>query len=500
MLQKTSIFPLKELSNCLWKWFNKYARAWGNRKTYSILLISASLQIHCIKGKAQDALGIAGSSRAPVNTAYFNPASICDSRAFLDIELAGLDAFIQNNLLYIPKEQYSPRNFSNIGDPGINKRPKTYYAKAQTHIRGPSFVANFKQHAVGIQTGASILFDARKLPNPFNFILTNDIDIQPQFGTNEVARNMKISAMAYGYVGLSYATIYRRWDKSILQLGANVRRLFSPGAGSFRVDRWNYVLRADSSLFTSDIKGEAGISIPGEKIISGKGWGIDLGATWKVRSKGSEHYTPWNPCTDGDYLYKISLALLDVGGLWFKKPYYRYEFDVSSGSVFNNDPNVDWSNPDSASAALSSLGITEKNKRKKIFFHLPTALSGQFDYKVIDRVYVMGALTWGFPRNNSLGIQRASYCAIVPRWESKIVELSLPLTFYEFKKPMLGVGIRIFNFIIGSDYLSPLLFNGDLYGSHIYCHLKICLFKHPGCSDKKQHRKHATPPPCEDFK
>ncbi len=449
---------------------------------------------------AQDALGIAGSTRAPVNTAYFNPASICDSRAFLDIQLSGLDFFIQNNLIYIPKEQYSLRKFDNIETPGINKRPKSYYAKAQGSFRGPSFVANFKQHAVGLQTGVNILIDARKLPNPFNFILSDDLNLSPSFGTNEVARNMRISAMAYGYVGLSYATIYRRWDKALLQIGGNVRRLFSPGAGSFRVDRWNYVLRPDSSLFTSEIVGEAGITSPGEKIITGKGWGVDIGATLKVRTKGSEHYTPWNPCTDGDYKYKISIALLDIGGLWFKKPYYRYEFDVGSGGVFNNNPNVNWSNPDSVNKELSNLGIIENNKRKKIFFHLPTALSGQFDYHIFKRVYALGAITWGMPRNNSFGIQRASYLAIVPRWESRIIEVSMPITFYEFKKPMLGVGLRIHSFIIGSDYLSPLLFNGDLYGTHIYCHLKVCLFKHPGCKERHKRNKPTTPPPCEDFK
>ena len=470
------------------------------RNPHLALFIGFFIPLSYLQCTAQDALGIAGSSRAPVNTAYFNPASICDSRAFLDIELAGMDLFFQNNLLYIPKEQYSATQFDNIDSPGINKRPKTYYAKAQGSFRGPSFVANFKKHAIGLQTGGNILFDARKLPNPFNFILSNDFDIQPKFGTNEVARNMRISAMAYGYVGLSFATIYRRWDKSILQLGANVRRLLSPGAGSFRVDRWNYILRADSSLFTSEIKGEAGISTPSEKIFSGKGWGVDLGATLKVRSKGSTHYTPWDPCTDGDYRYKISLALLDIGGLWFKKPYYRYEFDMDNGSVFNNDPNVDWSNPDSANKALSTLGITEKSKRKKIFFHLPTALSSQFDYHLMRRVYVLGALTWGFPRSNSFGVQRASYLAIVPRWESKILEVSLPITFYEFKKPMMGIGLRIHSFIIGSDYLSPLLFNGDLYGTHIYCHLKICLFKHPGCKERKTKHKDVIPPPCEDFK
>ena len=40
---------------------------------------------------AQDELGIAGSTRAPVNTVYFNPASIADSRTFIDVELSGVN-------------------------------------------------------------------------------------------------------------------------------------------------------------------------------------------------------------------------------------------------------------------------------------------------------------------------------------------------------------------------------------------------------------------------
>ena len=121
------------------------------------LLISGILVIIARPLKGQDELGIAGSTRAPVNTAYFNPASICDSRAFLDIQLSGFDVFIQNNLLFIPRDQYSPTKFDNIGTPGINKRPKSYYFKAEGRYRGPSFVANLKQHAFGLQSGVNVM-------------------------------------------------------------------------------------------------------------------------------------------------------------------------------------------------------------------------------------------------------------------------------------------------------------------------------------------------------
>lgn len=69
---------------------------------------------------AQDELGIAGSQRAPVNTVYFNPSSICDSRTFIDVEFAGVGVFLYNNLAFIGKEDFSLTDFGGIGNVQYN--------------------------------------------------------------------------------------------------------------------------------------------------------------------------------------------------------------------------------------------------------------------------------------------------------------------------------------------------------------------------------------------
>ncbi len=431
---------------------------------------------------AQDELGIAGSTRAPVNSVYFNPASICDSRTFIDVEFFGLGAFVQNNLVYVGKKDFSLIDYGGIGNIQYNHKKNKYYAKANVSIKGPSFTANWKEHAFGIHSGVNVMADVRRLPNGFSYLVTEGFDYLPQVGQTQTIEKMRIGAMAYGYIGLSYGKIAYRWDNAILIAGATVNRILSPGGLGARLDNWTYTLQDSSQLVTQNLEGQLGFNNFGGSLIAGKGWGIDIGVTYKKRNKGSFGYTPFNPCTDGKYKYKASLVLLDMGSAKFKAPYYNYVFEQTSGGNFNGNDNTHWDEPASADTTFTNgLGATAVTEGSKLKIKLPTALSAQVDYHVSKKLYAMGALTWGLPWRNKLGVQRASYLAVVPRWESQNYEVSLPITLYEMRKPMVGMAIRLRSFIIGSDNLNAFFFNGNLYGANIYVHFKMALFKHPKC-------------------
>jgi hypothetical protein len=431
---------------------------------------------------SQDELGMAGSTRAPVNTVYFNPASICDSRTFIDVEFFGLGAFVQNNLVYVGKKDFSLIDYGGIGNIQYNHKKNKYYAKANVSIKGPSFTANWKEHAFGVHSGVNVMADVRRLPNGFSYLVTEGFDYLPQVGQTQTIEKMRIGAMAYGYIGVSYGKIAYRWDNAILIAGATVNRIFSPGGLGARLDNWTYTLQDSSKLVTQSLDGQLGFNNFGGALIAGKGWGVDLGVTYKKRNKGSFGYTPFNPCTDGKYKYKASLVLLDMGSAKFKAPYYNYVFEQTSGGNFNGNDNTHWDEPGSADSTFTNgLGATAASEGSKLKIKLPTALSAQVDYHVSKKLYAMAALTWGLPWRNKLGVQRASYLAVVPRWESQNYEVSLPMTFYEMRKPMVGMAIRLRSFIIGSDNLNAFFFNGNLYGANIYVHFKMALFKHPKC-------------------
>ena len=213
---------------------------------------------------SQDELGMAGSTRAPVNTVYFNPASICDSRTFIDIEFFGLGAFVQNNLVFVGKKDFSMLDYSGIGNIQFNQKKNRYYAKANVGIKGPSFTANWKEHAFGIHSGVNVMADVRRLPNAFSLLITEGFDYAPQVGQTNSIEKLRIGAMAYGYVGVSYGKIAYRWDNAILIAGATVNRIFSPGGFGARLDNWTYTLRDSSELSTQNLQGELGFNRFGE--------------------------------------------------------------------------------------------------------------------------------------------------------------------------------------------------------------------------------------------
>jgi hypothetical protein len=434
---------------------------------------------------AQDELGIAGSQRAPVNTVYFNPSSICDSRTFIDVEFAGVGVFLYNNLAFIGKEDFSLTDFGGIGNVQYNLKKKRYAAKFNTSIKGPSFTATYKEHSFGIHSGVNVMLDVRRIPNVAGSLISEGLDESSTIGQQNTISNARMGLLAYGYVGVSYATIAYRWDNAILLAGATVNRILSPGGFGAHLNEWTYTVQDSSQLSTQRLQGDLAFNSFGGSLFSGKGWGMDLGVTYKKRTKGSFGYIPWSPCTDGKYKYKASFAILDIGSAKFKAPYYRYEFDKDSESNFDGSNTTNWDDPASVDSTLNKgWGAEANTSGAKLKMKLPTAFSGQFDYHVTKKLYALGVITWGLPRKNKFGIQRASYLAVVPRWESQNYEASIPISLYDFKKPMVGLCIRVRSFIIGSDNLNAFIFNGNLSSANIYVHCKFSMYRHPKCKTK----------------
>lgn len=54
-------------------------------------------------------------------------------------------------------------------------------------------------------------------------------------------------------------------------------------------------------------------------------------------------------------------------------------------------------------------------------------------------------------------IRRANQIAITPRFESRRIEIALPVSYYELFRPRVGLSFRYNIFTIGTDMISPLM-------------------------------------------
>lgn len=476
---------------------------------YSILLTGCIAVMFAASSPAQDQLGIAGSTYAPVNTVWNNPSSIADSRAFADIQLAGFGVYARNNLVYLPGGSFSFRNLMDIQEPSFRRVRSSYHAFANIQVWGPSATFAIKQHAFGIHTRFRTIADVRGLPESLGYYLTEGFQYREQMGVQHQVRDARIGALSTAEIGVSYATIISRRGAMITQAGIHVRRVTGIMGAGLRVDDWTYTVLDSTNMRTSRFRGEYGFNDPGFDNFNwrnGGGWGVDLGITFKQRLRDSEGYVPHSPCTDGDYRYRLAFSVLDLGRVRFRGPFYRNLFNETEQKDWNDFSNTQVTDPASLDALFNEgLGAARDNSdQEKLVMMLPAAFSAQFDYNLNHGFYIHTALTAGVPWKNRLGVQRASYLAAVPRWEVKRFAVAVPVSLYEYRYPQVGAMLRINSIVVGSDNLGAFVFRGPVYGADIYVSLKYTLFRHWKCDprEKKPRTKKSLPPgviPCPSW-
>ncbi len=448
------------------------------------LLFMGTLQ----RGEAQDQIGIAGSTRSPINTVWNNPSTIVDSRAFIDFNFVGLDVFARNDFAYLDGKTFSFATASQISTPLFQDNKKRYHVYADAQVHGPSVYFAVKQHSFALLSSYRVVSDVRGLPGEITDYIPEGLNNSQYMGQVRQVKDLRAHALAWGEVGLSYGTIISRQGNAIWQLGVTAKRLLGTAGVGLRLDDWTYVVRDSTSLETSVFRGEYGFNDPSQgSLFSGKGWGGDIGVTYKVRKSESSSYTPHSPCTDGDFLYRIGFSLLDIGRINFKGPFYRNVFDQNEGSEWDNYAGSEANDvADLDSLINSNFQLVQDNGDEERFvMRLPMAFSAFIDYNLTHNFYVYGTITAGLPRRMNLGVQRAAYLGVVPRWEKKRIEVSMPLSLYEWRHPQMGLCFRFNSIIIGSDNLGWLLLNQDIYGADLYFALKWTMFRHPKCKKKK---------------
>lgn len=421
-----------------------------------------------------------------------NPSTIVDSRAFIDINLVGASAFARNTLVMLDGKSFSTAMFDTMTTVPLTKRKGPFSVYADVMVHGPSATFAVKQHAFGIHTAARVVADVRGIPDNVKDMIRQGFLYRGNMGQLQKLKNVRANALAWGEAGLTYGTILSREGSALLLGAVTVKRLFGVAGAGVRIDEWSYTVQDSTRLESHAFRGEYGFNDPiSGGYLTGKGWGFDLGFTYKVRKSSSDEYVPHSPCTDGDYLYKFGVSLLDLGKVSFSGPSYHNTFDQSESSDWNNYQATTADEiGDIDSLINNNFQLMSDNSQDGRFrMKLPTAISAQLDYNLTHNFYVYGVLTYGFPRLNSLGVQRASYLGLAPRWEIKRFEVALPLSLYEWKSPQMGFAMRLNSLVIGSDNLGWFLFKQDIYGADIYFSLKYTAFKHWKCKTKTKKSK-----------
>jgi Family of unknown function (DUF5723) len=456
----------------------------------AISFIGASLLFFSLK--AQEQLGLRLDNFSGVSGISINPSSNGTAKFGWDVNLGGMGFFINNNVGFIDGASVgkAASNAMKIGPADgldIKKNPNTTlrfdfydnlnpkYFSLSTQIMGPSFVINLKSgHSFGLFTGARFMASSHDLPSIFNGYEFQKKKVGETFTVDP----FKVTGMAWREVGLNYAYRIGEDTDGSLTLGASVRSVSAyqafyannlTGTSMARISK--------DSLRFDGLRVEFGATMDltnanRQVNTNGSGIGFDIGATLTIPSSDE----------DKPYDWRLGASILDMGAVTMNTNTEVHRLEIKEpyqimAQKFNNlDPN----NQSRDALERLSRDITGNPngtlKSNTFSMGMPTAISIQADYAVIKGVFVNGLLMQNIPVGDHV-LLRDNLFAVTPRYESRWLGASLPISIVNWSTTRVGFAARLAFLTLGTDDLGSLITNSKLTGTDFYFALKINPFK-----------------------
>jgi len=451
---------------------------------------------------AQEMLGVTLGNYSGTAGLILNPAKMTTNKVYLDINLATASVFVRNNFAYIPAEDISIWDMFNEGyvfpTYGKYNRNVLYYknenlkdATINSRVLGPSVMLQVGDHAFGITSGVRYMATGNRIPWDVAEISYNGLDYTPLQNIEFDDYDFDFNSSAWMEIGLSYAyNALKSYDKQ-LTVGISLKKLWGYGGGYVSINNVNYIVVDDSTVNIKNLNAEVGFSLPvdydnndfisSSPIFRGSGVGLDIGAVFiKKKNVNVNNWRGKKLCsqTYDDYIYRIGVSILDIGRVKYSTNAQLHSYnDVSQ--YWSSVDTIDFNNINTLMGQISETFYGDPNASltaSTMKVALPTAISVQVDVNLRNNIYVGGM--WIHPlRINLHSLRRPAQLAVVPRYETKYFELSVPISVYEYKYPRIGLAARLYFLTVGTERLGTYLGMADLNGIDIYASIKIGINK-----------------------
>jgi len=464
----------------------------------SVLLILLKGNVVC----GQEMLGATLGNYSGINSIQLNPGAMNSSKLWLDVQLAGGDLFFQNNFLYLAKREFVLWDILNAGfkfpshneDYGTevrsfytyrNNRPKDGFFNLR--LNGPGAMLIWGDHAFGIHTAVRSIFSFHNLSYDIANFLYLGLNFKPQQNTRyDDDKRIWLGGLSWFEAGISYAyKVYGRgFDR--VDAGISIRKLFGV-AGLYMVsDDANYIVLNDSTLQVNNLHAEFGLSLPmdytsgfnfqTDPLTTGGGWGFDLGAVYTRLVRPHQKYQVSRLCEQPyeDYIYRIGISLIDVGGIRFNQKAGKYLID-NRASLWEDLNSFTFRSIDHLLDTIS-YKFYGNSSTAQVDDHftlwLPAAISVQFDYHYRNKWYLNATLFYPVSLSKAT-LHRPAQLAITPRYESRWWEVNLPISLQDWRLVRLGLSLRLYFLTIGTEKLGQFFRFNDFTGLDFYFSIKI---------------------------
>ncbi|GAB3258016.1 hypothetical protein GCM10027347_21050 [Larkinella harenae] len=491
------------------------------RGRYGQLYLTLALLGVTLPTMGQYLTGIVNSNYAGTQSIYRHPSDVVDSRYRVYINLAATDLYASNNharwvapfpfanyITGTTPAQYRRERGRSLGRMGYmeeNLNGKDKRLTAGGELRGPSVLVTLNDRfAVAFSTRARAGVSYRNTSEQMARLMIYGTQIpESQRVLNEGQHGMA-NVNGYGELAATFGAVLLDNDDQFWKAGITLKREVGFYNAHIRVIDATHQIVRDPDLpgfqalsirkatgtygYTSEQAFQnAGLS-PGwlfGRQSAGGGWGLDLGMTYEYRpdyrkytyrDKGELRRDP----TKNKYLYRISASLVDIGGVRFKNPEMVNLYQVSvENKMITSTAFLGAKTPDEINNRIvDALDLPLMERQTSYRSGLPTALNVSADYRFKENVYVGVLWTQSLVSPNAVSMITPSMLAVVPRWESRWAEVSVPVALQDnYTMPTIGLAVRLGPVFAGTDHLGGLANIGKPRGANFYAGAAIPLFR-----------------------
>ena len=471
----------------------------GKSLIYGLVLSTMSLFGLLNNALAQESLGFNLSNYSPANAVQLNPALIADSKTMVDIHLAGGSFFGYNDHTYFPGK--GPGLFPALMGKQVlpleasTSQPRDGYIDAAADGLGLFMVLG--RNSVGISSRYRAMFRGDNVPVELAQFIYHGFRHYPLYDSSLTAKDMTLSYMNWAEINISYAYMVDVTDDHHVNIGLTMKRLLGRNHIGFRTGNMDYMFTSQN-LHISNLDG--GYALGSDHAGFGNGFAMDIGLIYRKTINGKSTYVPFSDdchCQKSRYKYELGMSLLDLGRVNFKQNAATVALSGAS-SFWPDYIETDISSIDELNQLLEARFESDQNHSQRAAYNrvsLPSALSIQFDYDFNKGYHVGAVLQERLKRGGVYDLWRARYLGIVPRYEREKFEFSLPMSLYEYERLQMGMAFRYRYISLGSDDLTRLFFDQDMYGADIYMSLRIPIYNWKDCkaTSKRAIRKGILP-------
>lgn len=436
-----------------------------------------------IKNFGQEFLGYRTLSYGGINSVFFNPANIADSRHQWDLNLLSLGVFIGNNQSTI-KNGLSALE---IDDQFYNNSEKLSTGMVSLNLLGPSLMfGTGKKSAIAITSRIRTMVNLEDIDGGvFTSIFEDFTSENVEFPLNINAQsNNRFSINGWTEIGFTYSRVLVDDNEHFFKGGLSLKYLNGLANAYVAIGGLKGKIFDDQNqgYYITDASGRLSIGLAGIDInnfsdfdiynpsfLNNYGFGGDLGFVYEYRPNYSKFKKDGNEYRRdvNKYKLRIGFSIMDIGSISY--PSYvnqqlNYKIGIKSNQRFYLD-NFDEFDYDAITTVIENNPqfFTKQGNVQNLQIYkvnLPSTVHLDIDYNPAGVLYLNAAVQVGSPSSSNLSSSKYySMFSFTPRIEGRLLALCLPLSLNEITGFNSGVSLRIGSLFIGTGSGITALFS-----------------------------------------